>query len=374
MILLFLSSGLFLGWSLGANDAANIFGSAVGTKMVKFRTAAIIASVFVILGAVIQGGGAAHTLGKLGQVDALAGSFTVALAAAITVLVMTKYRLPVSTSQAIVGAIIGWNFYTGNETDSASLTKIVSTWVFAPILGGVFAVTLYQIQKKVIEKSKIHLIKLDSYLRYGLLIVGAFGAYSLGANNIANVMGVFTQAAPTHDFVLGPLSFTGIQQLFLLGAIAIAVGIITYSKKIMSTVGSKLFALSTEAALVVVLAHSLVLFVFSSQGLSDAVHSIGLPAIPLVPVSSSQAIIGAILGIGLLKGGKEIKLNVMGEIAVGWITTPVAAGFITFFSLFFMEHVFKLEVQNTNTKIELSHSKIDPKSNEDNFEVIVIKQ
>ncbi|MCP5049052.1 MAG: inorganic phosphate transporter, partial [bacterium] len=43
-IIFFLSSGLFLGWSLGANDAANVFGTAVGTKMVKFKTAALICS------------------------------------------------------------------------------------------------------------------------------------------------------------------------------------------------------------------------------------------------------------------------------------------------------------------------------------------
>lgn len=52
---IFLSSGLFLGWSLGANDAANIFGTAVGTKMVRFRTAALISSIFIILGAVFTG-------------------------------------------------------------------------------------------------------------------------------------------------------------------------------------------------------------------------------------------------------------------------------------------------------------------------------
>ena len=50
-VLLFLTSGLFLGWSLGANDAANVFGTAVGTRMIRFSTAAIICSVFVILGA-----------------------------------------------------------------------------------------------------------------------------------------------------------------------------------------------------------------------------------------------------------------------------------------------------------------------------------
>lgn len=72
MILFFLTSGLFLGWSLGANDAGNVFGSAVGSKMVSFRKAAIIASIFVILGAVIQGAGASHTLGKLGELMPLA--------------------------------------------------------------------------------------------------------------------------------------------------------------------------------------------------------------------------------------------------------------------------------------------------------------
>ena len=66
LILIFLSSGLFLGWSLGANDAANVFGTAVGSRMVTFTTAAVLCSVFVILGAVISGAGAAHGLGKLG--------------------------------------------------------------------------------------------------------------------------------------------------------------------------------------------------------------------------------------------------------------------------------------------------------------------
>ena len=116
MILFFLSSGLFLGWSLGANDAANVFGSAVGTKMISFKKAAIIAGIFVIIGAVVQGAGTSHTLDSLGNINALAGSFTVALSAAITVFFMTKLSLPVSTSQAIVGAIIGWNFFTGSLT------------------------------------------------------------------------------------------------------------------------------------------------------------------------------------------------------------------------------------------------------------------
>jgi PiT family inorganic phosphate transporter len=193
---IFISSGLFLGWSLGANDAANVFGTAVGSKMLSFKRAAIIASIFVILGAVFQGRGGTETLNNLGAVNALAGAFTVSLCAAIIVYLMTKRGLPVSTSQAVVGAIIGWNAFTGTQTDYSVLSKIVATWITSPILGMAFAAGLFVLMRIFLKKTRIHVIKLDYYIRISLVIVGAFGAYSLGANNIANVMGVFVSAAP----------------------------------------------------------------------------------------------------------------------------------------------------------------------------------
>ncbi|MBE0676908.1 MAG: inorganic phosphate transporter [Bacteroidales bacterium] len=344
MIAFFISSGLFLGWSLGANDAANIFGSAVGSKMVTFRKAAIIASIFVILGAVLQGSGTSDTLGKLGAVNAIGGSFTVALAAAITVYSMTKSSLPVSTTQAIVGAIIGWNLYTGNATDATTLGQIVTTWISGPVLGGTFAVLLYILLKWYKRKASIHMIRFESYIRTGLILAGAFGAFSLGSNNIANVMGVFVPAISLPDINLGILTINSGQQLFFLGGIAIALGIITYSKRVMETVGSGIFELSSEAALVVVISQSLVLFLFSSVALSNLLISIGLPPIPLVPVSSSQVVIGSILGIGLYKGARNMNYRMLGGIALGWVATPVIAGLISYFALFFVENVFEIAV------------------------------
>ncbi len=363
MFLFFLSSGLFLGWTLGANDASNVFGSAVGSKMIKFKQAAIIASIFVVLGAVLQGAGGSHTLGKLGSVDALGGAFTVALAAGISVFWMTKLKLPVSTSQAVVGAIIGWNFFTHNPTDMSSLTKIVTTWISGPILGGIFAVILFLLLQFILKKSKIHLVRLDAYIKYALLIVGAFGSFSLGANNIANVVGVFIPSAPNITLDFGFFSLDGTQLLFLAGGISIAIGIMTYSKKVMMTVGNSLMKLNSETAIVVVLAHSLVLFVFSSQSLSNLFVSIGLPEIPLVPVSSSQAIVGAILGIGILKGGRNIQLKVIGKIALGWLVTPIIAGLISFFALFFMSNVFNLQVSQNPSKFVKGDVFIEDASN-----------
>ena len=117
IVFFFLSSGLFLGWSLGANNASTVFGTAVSTQMVRFSTAALILSVFVILGAVIGGAGATQGLTELGAVNAVGGAFTVALAAALTVYWMTQLNIPVSISQAVVGAIIGWNFFSGSPTN-----------------------------------------------------------------------------------------------------------------------------------------------------------------------------------------------------------------------------------------------------------------
>jgi PiT family inorganic phosphate transporter len=344
MIFLFLTSGLFLGWTLGANDAANIFGSAVGSRMVSFTRAAIIASVFVILGAVLQGDGASETLGRLGSVNAMGGAFAVALAAGLTVYFMTRAGLPVSTTQAIVGAIIGWDLFTNNAVDAKALTQIVTTWVTGPLLGALFAFGLYHLVKYTRKRIRIHLVRYEAYMRAGLLIAGAFGAYSLGANNIANVMGVFVPSVPLDETGFGLFTLTGAQQLFFLGGLAIAAGVVTYSRKVMETVGANLLELSSEAAFVVVMSQALVLFIFSSSALSGLMVRAGLPPIPLVPVSSTQVVVGSVLGIGLYKGIRNINLKLLGSIASGWITTPVAAGLLTFFLLFFVKNLFGIDV------------------------------
>ena len=342
--LLFLSSGLFLGWSLGANDASNVFGSAVGSRMLRFSTAAMLCSLFVILGAVSAGAGASGGLGQLGAVNALAGSFTTALAAALTVSWMTRAGLPVSSTQAVVGAIVGWNWFSGSATDLSQLSRIVATWVVCPLLAAVVAALLYLGGAFLLRRSRLHLLRLDAGLRLGLILAGVLGSYSLGANNIGNVMGVFVPAAPFPAVILpGGLVFSGSQQLFLLGGLAIALGVYTRSREVMITVGARLMPLSPFGALVVVLANALVLFVFSSQGLSDGLVGLGLPRIPLIPVSSSQAVIGAVVGVALLQGQRglrQVRWGMLARIASGWVSTPVLSAVLGYVLLFVVQNVF----------------------------------
>jgi len=344
IVFFFLSSGLFLGWSLGANNASTVFGTAVSTQMVRFSTAALILSVFVILGAVIGGAGATQGLTELGAVNAVGGAFTVSLAAALTVYWMTQLNIPVSISQAVVGAIIGWNFFSGSPTNLSVVLKIVSTWVACPVLSGLFSAVLYKSITWGLQRQKLHLLRLDSYTRWGLIVVGALASYALGANNIANVMGVFVPSDPFRAIAVGHLGeISAAQQLFLLGAIAIAVGVYTDSQKVMMTVGNNLMPLNPIGAFVVVLAEFIVLFIFSSSSLQHLFIQWGLPPIPLIPVSSAQAAVGAVMGVGLLKGAKgarQINWRVLQDIVSSWISTPIMAAVISFILLFVVQNVF----------------------------------
>jgi inorganic phosphate transporter, PiT family len=362
MIFIYLLSGLFLGWSLGANDTGNIFGAAVETRMLKFKKAALIASIFITLGAVLEGAGPSGTLGRLGSVDALGGAFTVALAAALTITVIVRIRIPVSTSQTIVGAIIGWNYFSGRLTDYGSLVTIASSWVLAFVLSAAIAALLFYLVKPWVNRSKTHLLEQDLLIRNALIVVGAFGAYSLGANNIANVVGVFVPVSPFKDISLGGLfTVSGIQQLYLMGALSIVVGIYTYSHKVMRTVGKDLFHLSPITALIALLAEAIVLFLFASRGLYNLLLSLGLPTIPLVPVSSTQVIVGAVVGIGLAKGGKNIRYNILARISLAWVAAPVIAFLISYTALFIIQNVFEQTVQQETSYIfdRISITKID---------------
>jgi inorganic phosphate transporter, PiT family len=358
---LFLSSGLFLGWSLGANDAANLFGTAVGTRMVRFRTAALVASVFVILGAVSGGAGTTRTLGRLGAIDAPAGAFAVALAAGLAVvLLLTRIGLPVSITQAIVGAILGWNIFTARPTDARTLGQLLSSWLVSPLVAGTIAAVLFIALRAAIPRLKVHLLKEDAFTRASLLAVGAFASYGLGVNDIANVMGVFVRVSPFPDRIpVGPFVVTSVQMLFFLGGLSIATGIFTYSERIMKRVGSGLTSLSPLAALIVVLSAGLVLFLFGSQELQSALRSLGLPGWPLVPVSATQAVVGAILGISLVRKS-GIRLNALGEIVAGWIAAPLAALVISLIGLFVLQNVFEMPVSSTSARRPAAASTAPP--------------
>jgi len=305
-----LISSVFLGWSLGTNDAANVFGTAVASRMVKFWTAAVLCSVFVVLGALLEGQEGIETYRRLSPMSPNL-AFIVGAAAGATVALMSYFKLPVSTSQAVVGALVLIGIQNSN-LDTSSLTKVVVCWVGTPIGAAIITVVLYHSVGKLMNALHFSLFSYDRNLRFALILAGSYGAYALGANNVANVTGAFV--GPD---MLSPFAAC------LIGSLAIALGVVTYSRNVMMTVGKKLVKLDAYTAFVAILAEAITVHVYAKIG---------------VPVSTSQAIVGAVLGIGLLKGVRTIDKKTLWRILFGWTGAPaISAGMAFLLYLLFSE-------------------------------------
>ncbi len=290
-------AGIYLGWGLGSNDAANIFGTGVSTGVIRYRTAVILTAVFVLIGAYLEGARGIKTLGGLTDMD-ITMAFIASLAAAITINVLTVLALPVSTSQAIVGSILAIGLTSGG-VDLRILVKVLLSWVLNPITAAVVSYGLYKVLGWLLEGRVKNIRVWSLMMRIGFLIAGIYGSYTLGANNVANATGVFVRAG-----MLTPVAAS------VIGGLSIGLGVITYSKPVMRTVGSRITKMSDFAALVAVLGQDITVHIFTFIG---------------VPVSTSQAIVGAVMGVGLVKSGKSVNLKVFGKIALGWLSTPTAS-------------------------------------------------
>ena len=349
MMYLLLFAGLFMGWSLGTNDAANAFGTAVATRVIKYRTAVIIIAALVIVGAFTGGANNIDKVAELATSNKVTATlaevetvieaddedeerklrFRSALKAAIiftcaglTVFGMSWLQFPVSANQSITGAIIGWGLFHANYGDPAVLAvnlpqigKFASTWVLNPVGAGLISFVLVWLVDRFIKNKLLSLGGYDTIIRVGYLLSGAFASYSIGLNSSANVTALYYDAAFAQTGVAANL-LTDARVAATIGGIAIALGVLTYSKKVMMTVGSNIASISQLDGFVVIIGMALTVVIMGKW--------MG------IPVSTSQAVVGAVIGAGLVKGVDNIHFSILGRIALAWVSSPAVAGLLTY--------------------------------------------
>ncbi len=297
MFLAFLPA-VFFGWTLGRNDAANIYGTTVTSGILKYRSAALISSFAVLVGAILGGAGGMQTLSSLSSHTLLSASVNAA-AAGISVLLLNRLGLPVSSSQAVVGSVVGIGLLSGS-VDWLVVLKIVSCWITTPLVAAIVALFLYTLIGVAFKRVRSILVQ-DILLKSLAVIVGGFGSFALGANNVANITGTFA------DII-------GVEKAVLIGGLSISAGAIMFSKRVMYTIGTKIVALESFASVIALLAQSLTVLVYAFIG---------------VPVSVSQAIVGAVIGVGLARGSRNFDARLLKRIVFGWVSTPVISGLIS---------------------------------------------
>lgn len=305
--------GVAVGWSIGANDAANSLGTAVGSRVLTLKQAIVLIVIFGFLGAFLQGGAVVKTLGKnivpLDKIDKTLACYIALVAcfsACVWVVIATYWKMPISTSHSIVGAVAGSGFAVHVPVNFKIILDVFICWLVTPIGAAVLGYLFYLIFKNVLYRilPRKHL---NRWMGILVVISGCYVAFTWGANDVANTTGVISGAG-----VLGP------RMSLFIGGLAIVLGIVTWGYKVIETIGSQITYLLPVMA-------------FSAQ-LASAVN-VHLYTIFGIPVSTSHSIVGAIFGVGLVRGTRAINLFIMKDMIICWLATPFVSGLVGFITL-----------------------------------------
>jgi PiT family inorganic phosphate transporter len=306
IFILLLGAGAYVGWNIGANDTANCIGTAVGCGLLSFRRAAVLVAVFVIIGAILQGEQVMKTIGKgIVKTDLNYLAVCVALVCSgFFVSLATFYKIPTSTSQAIVGGVTGIGLAVGADINYAKLIVIAESWLICPLMVMALSFGLMALVRFILNKfGAMSLLFQQAFGRLAILSA-CYVAYSMGANNAGNAVGPIAN-----------LSIMPPKLLLLIGGVSIAVGAITYGEKVADTVGKGITPLDIPSAFVAQISSAFGMHLFSLFG---------------IPVSTSSAIVGAVVGVGLNKSAKSISKKTIMTILIGWVLSPTLAGTVSF--------------------------------------------
>jgi len=328
ILLLALVVGFYVGWNTGSNDAANAMGVPVGGGMISHRKAVTIMILFVLLGAVLESWRVMETVGHgivvgpegvnpLVEIPEIA---VVALfSAGVWVSVATTLKLPISTTESIIGSVIGAGLLLSYLKPAAApettlelgvIGEIGLAWVLNPFGAAFFAFITYHIAKGGL-RSIGSATTLNRILKSLVIATGAFTAYSIGTNTVGNATALLTVVVGGS----GQEVFWTPRLIGLFGGIALSVGVITYSWRVMETVGRGITRLDATTGFAAQLGAASTIWIFTQFG---------------IPVSSSQAIVGGVAGAGLVKGTAAVSKGKLGKIAIAWVLTPTAAAGLTF--------------------------------------------
>ncbi len=382
--------GFYMAWNIGANDVANSMASAVGARAITLRQAVFIAGILNIIGAVFVGSHVTNTICKgivstevmTDPTMAMLGALSALLAAAVWVSFATWKSLPVSTTHSIVGAMVGYGLVTGgfSVVQWGKLGAVVASWIISPFFSFLLAYFMFKFIIKVIYNRKdasgmalkfsplfvglaLFIVALSflfktplgkslslsvpSALFYALilavcggflgkLLISRFGmkhegdetetvfrriqvgtscyvALAQGANDVANAIGPLALIY----YIVKSGSVAGIKtvpvpaMLLAFGGLGIAAGIAMAGRRVIETVGSRITTLNNTRGFSVDFAAATTVMAASKMGL---------------PVSTTHAAVGGVIGVGLARGFDAVNFRVIYEIALYWVlTVPMAA-------------------------------------------------
>jgi inorganic phosphate transporter, PiT family len=318
----------------------------------------------------------------------LLGMIAVLISCGLWLQIATTKSLPVASSHAVVGAIAGFSWVAAgaDAVEWSSLGSISIAWLLTPLLSGTVAAGLYSLIRRWILTEEHPLIQIDTWMPWlAVILVSVFGINVL-PSVVATLPAEFLPAVPRHDFSLGlgtiaaiGITIVGWRRLSLdrssaqlasgeiverqlarfqllsaccvafahgsndvgnaiaplatilyiqntgsvpqsgleiplwvlvLGGIGIVAGLAIWGKQTITTIGEGIIKLEPSSGFAAELATAATVLIASQFGL---------------PVSTSHALVGAVVGVGIVKDRKSVRLDTLTSIGWAWIVTiPIA--------------------------------------------------
>ena len=290
----------YFAWSIGVNTVGTVLGITMGSGVLKLRNAAIIAGVFTVLGAFFLSERIMITMGeKIAHLDVV--GILVVLVTAGSIITFTTYRrMPIFVTYLFIGAIAGYSLVKSIGFDLIVFKDILLSLFISPIAAMASGYLIYYSIKKFKLKKIKSAPARENYEKKFIVpaIIGLMAlSFALGGNSVGVAVGVLE----------GSIAISWLQ---LLGGAGVLLGILTWSYKIANTVGTKLTDLSPIRGFSVQIAAALTILAFLWLS---------------IPISTTQTVIGAIIGVGFARG--RIEPGTIKNIAFSWVFgLPIAIG------------------------------------------------
>jgi phosphate/sulfate permease len=293
---------ILIAFGIGSNDTSNALGISIGCGIIRLRRALFLFGCFVLIGILLQGQTVMRTVGK-DLLDVNLHIISISLSvSAILIIVSNWKKLPLSTHQVIIGSLTGSGIASGADINFLTIFKIILSWIISPPVAFFSALLLYKAMEKTI--SKLSLFRIERLLRILLLMSGILIAYNTGANELATI--------------LGPAIHSGLVEkmpAFLLGSFFVFLGAALLSKRVIETIGKGITTLDPYSGFAAQFGAGICVLFFTFLGM---------------PISTTYCIIGGISGVGMSKGMKTVKIELVKKIIANWILAPSFAFIISF--------------------------------------------
>ncbi len=324
--------GLYMAWNIGANDVANAMGTSVGSKALNLKKAVLIAAILEFSGAFFVGSNVSETIQRgIISIDCFQGQPQVFVLGMIGALLSTGillqmasyFALPVSTTHAIVGSVIGFGCFVGgvDAIQWREVGWISLSWICSPLLSGLLSYLFFSAIQKMAPRYvstagfSFQAIESPFERRFAYLQVGSacLVAFAHGANDVSNAIGPVAA-------ILGVLKTDAIQTktaipswLLAFGGLGIVLGLATWGWRVIDTIGKKITELTPSRGFAAEFGTALTVLFASKLGL---------------PISTTHALVGAVFGVGLTRGSQGLNFEILRNILLSWVVTlPLCALF-----------------------------------------------